>query len=234
MTLPILLIPGLNCTSEIWAAQTPALWSRGPVSIANHTTGASIREIAASILAAAPPSFALGGISMGGYIALEIWRQAPQRVRGLALVDTSARPDTPESTERRRAAMALAGQGKFAQVIGAAFPLAVHPDNADDAVLKALHTRMGLTIGLETYLRQQQAIIGRPDSRPNFGAIDVPTIVLVGDKDAITPPEVAREMADGIRGAALSTIPNAGHMALAEQPEAVNVALLGWLDRVPH
>ncbi|WP_421759844.1 alpha/beta fold hydrolase [Devosia sp.] len=230
MTLPILLIPGLNCTSEVWASQTPALWSRGPVTIANHTIGSSISEIAANILAAAPPSFALGGISMGGYIAFEVWRQAPQRVRGLALVDTSARPDTPEATERRRAAMALAGQGKFAQVIAAAFPLAVHPDNVENAAMKALHTRMGLAIGLETYLRQQQAIIGRPDSRPDFGAIEVPTIVLVGDKDAITPPEVAQEMADGIRGAALTTIPNAGHMALVEQPEAVNAALLSWLD----
>jgi pimeloyl-ACP methyl ester carboxylesterase len=234
MTLPILLIPGLNCTSEVWAAQTPALWSRGPVTIANHTIGANVREIAANILAVAPPNFALGGISMGGYIAFEVWRQAPQRVRGLALVDTSARPDTPDSTERRRAAMALAGQGKFAQVIATTFPLAVHPDNADNTVLKALHTRMGLAIGVETYLRQQEAIIGRPDSRPDFSAINVPTLVVVGDKDAITPPEVASEMADGIGGARLITIPNAGHMALAEQPEAVNAALLGWLDSLPR
>lgn len=232
MTLPILLVPGLICTAEVWGAVLPALWSRGPVTIANHTVGASMTEIARSILDAAPPRFALGGVSMGGYIAFEIWRLAPERVRGLALADTSARADTPDVTQRRRDGMALARQGKFSQVVAAPFPVLVHPDHVADPGLFATHTRMGLAIGAQTYLQQQEAIIARPDSRPDLPRITVPTVVLVGDSDALTPPELSQEMAAGIPDATLVTIPRAGHMALIEQPEAVAAALLGWLDRI--
>lgn len=231
MTLPILLVPGLSCTPEIWAQQIVPLWSRGPVSVANHTRGTSIAEIAAAILADAPPRFALAGISMGGYIAFEIWRQASQRVLGLAFVDTSARPDSTEATERRRAAMALARAGKQPQVIANAFGFAVHPDHQDDARLRALHTRMALSVGVETYLRQQEAIIARPDSRPDLAGIAVPTAVIVGERDLLTPPELSQEIAAGIPGAHLSVIAGAGHMSLVEQPDATSAALLAWLDR---
>lgn len=229
--LPILLVPGLGCTSEVWAAQLPALWGRGPVTIANHLTGDTMAEIATAILAAAPPRFALAGISMGGYIAFEIWRQAPHRVLGLALVDTSARPDAPEATERRRTAIALAESGRFELALAQSFPSAVHPDHLEDAALKALHIRMNRAVGVPAWRRQQEAIIARPDSRPDLAGITVPTLVLVGDADALTPPELAREMAAAIPGAELAVIPQAGHLALAEQPAACNAALLAWLDR---
>lgn len=232
MALPILLVPGLTCTAEIWSNQIVPLWSRGPVTVAHHTEGESIAEIARAILHAAPPRFALGGISMGGYIAFEIWRQAPERVMGLAFVDTSSRADAPETTERRRVAMALARDGKYGQVVANAFPFAVHPNHQDDAVLKGLHTRMAMSVGVEVYLRQQEAIIGRADSRTNLGQIGAPTAVIVGERDLLTPPELAREIADGIPNARLTTIAEAGHMAVAERPEAVNAALLAWLDRV--
>lgn len=232
MTLPILLVPGLACTPEVWAGQLTALWSRGPVTVANHTVGTSIGDIARHILEAAPPRFALAGISMGGYIAFEIWRQAPERVRGLGLVDTSARADSAEATERRRAAMGLARDGKYAQVVAAGFPLIVHPDHVEVPALKALHTRMSLGVGAETYLRQQEAIIARADSRADLPNIQVPSVVIVGDRDALTPPELSEEMARGLPDAQLAVIGRAGHMALAEQPEAVNAVLLSWLDRL--
>jgi pimeloyl-ACP methyl ester carboxylesterase len=232
MALPILLVPGLTCTSEVWSHQLAPLWSRGPVTVAHHMEGETIAEIARAVLLSAPPRFALGGISMGGYIAFEIWRQAPERVLGLAFVDTSSRPDAPETTERRRAAMALARECKFTQVVANAFPFAVHPDHQDDATLRGLHTRMALSVGVEVYLRQQEAIIGRADSRPDLAGITVPTTVIVGERDLLTPPELAKEIADGIPGASLVSIPGAGHMALAEQPLAVNAALFAWMDRV--
>lgn len=232
MTVPILLVPGLNCTPEIWALQMNAFWSRGPVTVARHTRGESIGEIARHILADAPPQFALAGISMGGYIAFELWRQAPGRIMGLAFVDTSARPDAPEATARRRAAMDLARAGKFQQVIANAFPFAVHPDHVEDERVRGIHMRMALASGVETYLRQQEAIIGRGDSRSDLVGISVPTAVIVGDKDQLTPPEWSQEIADGIASATLTTVPDAGHLALVEQPEAATNALLAWLDRV--
>ncbi|MBN9314490.1 MAG: alpha/beta fold hydrolase [Devosia sp.] len=232
MAIPILLVPGLNCTAEVYHNQLPALWRFGPVTIANHLRGAGMAEIAASILADAPPRFALAGFSMGGYIAFEILRQAADRVTALALLDTSARPDTAEATEKRRAAMALAGQGKFTLAIQQSFPNGVHPAHVTNPHLKALHTRMARANGPETYIRHQQAIITRPDSRPDLPAIKVPTLVVVGEADSITVPEAAREMATNISGATLVTVPNAGHMALVEQPDAVTAAMVEWLDAI--
>ena len=231
MTTPILLVPGLNCTAEIYAHQVPALWQFGPVTISNHAGAGSMREIAASILRDAPPEFALVGFSMGGYLAFEMLRQARGRVLKLALLDTSARPDTAEATEKRRAAIALTEQGKFNLAVAQSFPNAVHPNHVGDAGLKALHVRMATANGGDTYIRQQLAIIGRPDSRPELSAIEVPTLVLVGDKDAITVPEAAREMADGIADARLVVVPRAGHMALVEQHAIVTAELKEWAAR---
>lgn len=230
MTTPILLIPGLNGTADVYLQHLPALWSFGPVTIANHTSGDSVAEIAEAILAAAPPDFALVGFSLGGYIAFEILRRAPQRVTRLALLDSSARPDSPEATQKRRDALALVAQGKFRQVVQNTFATAVHPDHADNAALQARHLAMALAAGPETYRRQQQAIIARPDSRPDLPGIAVPTLVLVGDADQLTPPEVAREMAAAIPGARLVEVAKAGHLALIEQPEIVTAALLDWLQ----
>lgn len=232
MTIPTLLIPGLGCTSEIWSGQLAALWTRGPVTIADHTRGTSIGSIAAGILETAPPSFALAGISMGGYISFEILRRAPGRVRGLALVDTQASPDTPEATAKRRDAIALVEAGKFGQVLTNAFPLAVHPDHVEDAALKDLHRRMSLANGDDVYVAHQQAIIGRPDSRPDLARIAVPTTVVVGIEDRLTPPALSRAMAAAIPHATLEIIEDAGHLALAEQPDASANALLRWLDRI--
>lgn len=229
MTLPILLVPGLNCTPEIWAGQLTTLWRFGPVTIANHTRGESMAAIAAHILAEAPPRFALAGISMGGYLSFELWRKAPDRIAGIAFVDTSARADAPEATAPRRDAMALTKDGKFAQVIANAFPFAVHENHVGRADLRAVHTRMSLESGVETYLRQQEAIIARPDSRSTLASISVPSLVVVGEGDRLTPPELSAEIVAGIPDARLATIRDAGHMSLVEQPEAVNAVLAEWL-----
>jgi pimeloyl-ACP methyl ester carboxylesterase len=229
MIMPILLIPGLNATAEVYAHQTPTLWRFGPVTIANHTSGSSMAEIAAAILREAPPKFALAGFSMGGYLAFEILRQARDRVLRLALLDTSARPDTSEAKEKRRSAIALTEQGKFNLAVAQSFPNAVHPHHVGDAELKALHVRMATANGGETYIRQQTAIMNRPDSRPELSAITVPTLVVVGDSDAIIPQEVAKEMSTGIQGAEFVVVPTAGHMALVEQHAIVTAAMADWL-----
>ena len=225
---PFLLIPGLNCDARVYAPVTPALWQFGPVTIANHLQGDGLVEIAGAILAVAPPRFALAGFSFGGYLAFEILRQAPDRVLKLALIDTSARQDSPEVTETRHRRIGLAQGGKFGPVIEQSFPASVHPDNVSESRLYSLHRTMSEANGAEAYVRHQQAIIERPDSRSLLGSIAMPTIVVVGEGDQITPPDLAREMHAGISGSSLSVIPRAGHLALLEQPELVSTALKVW------
>ena len=227
--LPIVLIPGLTCSARLYGDQIPALWRFGPVTVADHTRDDSMAAIARRILAAAPPRFALAGLSMGGYIAFEIMRQAPQRVVKLALLDTGARAETREQTERRKAVIALAKSGRYAEVPDIAFPLYVHRNRHNDAGLKDIVRRMAAETGAEAFLRQQQAIIGRPDSRPGLGAIQCPTLVLVGEGDEATPPELAREIVSLIGGARLATIADCGHLSTLEQPEKVTAALADWM-----
>jgi len=227
--LPIVLIPGLTCTARLYAEQIPSLWQFGPVTIADHRRDDSMAAIARRILAAAPPRFALAGLSMGGYIAFEIMRQAGERVVKLALLDTGGRADTPEQTERRRVLMAMAKEGRYAEIPELAFPLYVHRNRRHDESLKRIVCDMAAATGLEAYLRQQQAILSRPDSRPGLKAITCPTLVLVGDGDEATPPELAREIAAGIVGSRLVVIPDSGHLSTLEQPEAVTQALVEWL-----
>ncbi len=164
--LPIVLVPGLTCSARLYAEQIPALWRFGSVMVADHTRDDSMAAIARRILDAAPPRFALAGLSMGGYISFEIMRRAPRRVAKLALLDTGARADTPEQTERRHGVMALAKSGRYAEVPDLAFPLYVHRRRHGDQTLKRLVRTMAEETGADAFLRQQQAIIGRPDFAP--------------------------------------------------------------------
>lgn len=226
--LPILLIPGLNCTAAVFRDVIPALWPSGPVTVANQLEGEGMGGMAAAILRDAPPRFGLLGFSMGGYLAFEILRQAPERVLRLCLLDTSARADAPETTAIRHEKMDKARAGRFEETLDEAFETAVHAAHRGDAALRELCKSMSRENGPEVFVRQQQAIMARPDSRPMLARIAVPTTVIVGDADIITPPDAATEMADGIAGARLVSIARAGHMAVIEQPAAVSAAIAGW------
>jgi pimeloyl-ACP methyl ester carboxylesterase len=228
--LPFVLIPGLNCSARLYAGQIPALWRFGPVTVADHTRDASIPAIASRILAAAPPFFALIGLSMGGYIAFEIMRQAPQRVAKLALLDTGVRPETAEQTARRHGPMAMARAGKLVEVADESFVFFVHPDRHGDVALREVVRAMAEETGADAFLRQQQAIMARPDSRPGLAAIACPTLMLVGEQDGGTPPELAREIASAIAGTRLVIVPDCGHLSTIEQPQAVTQALVEWME----
>jgi pimeloyl-ACP methyl ester carboxylesterase len=229
-SLPVVLVPGLNCSARLYAEQIPALWRFGPVVVADHTRDASIAAIAGRIVANAPPVFALVGLSLGGYIAFEIMRQAPQRMAKLALLDTSARPDNAELTARRQAPMAKARAGKLIEVADESFVFFVHPDRHGDVALRDVVRAMAEETGVEAYLRQQQAIIARPDSRPTLSAIRCPTLMLVGAEDKGTPPELAHEIAAGIAGARLVIVPECGHLSTLVRPQAVTKALVEWMQ----
>jgi pimeloyl-ACP methyl ester carboxylesterase len=228
--LPIVLVPGLNCSPRLYAAQMPALWRFGPVTVADHTRDDTMAAIAGRILAAAPPRFALAGLSMGGYIALEIVRQAADRVEKLALLDTGSRADTPDATAKRHTNIVLAQSGRFEDVIGPQFPFYVHPARANDAVLKADYLAMCHDVGPEAYVRQQNAIMSRVDSRPLLAAIRVPTLVLVGEQDVATPPALSDEMAAAIPGARLVQVAECGHLSTMERPGTVTKELVAWMS----
>ena len=228
--LPIVLVPGLNCSARLYAEQVPALWGFGPVTIADHRRDDSMAAIAAHILATAPPRFALVGLSMGGYIAFAMVRQAPERVARLALLDSSARPDTAEQSERRRGLIALAEGGRFSELADLLFPVFVHRNRQGDEALRALVRTMAEETGPQAFVRQQRAIMTRPDCRPLLALIRSPTLVLVGDGDELTPPALSEEIAAGIAGARLVRVPDCGHLSTLERPQAVNRALLEWLQ----
>jgi pimeloyl-ACP methyl ester carboxylesterase len=228
-TTPLLLVPGLASSARIYAPVIPALWRFGPVMVANHIRDDSMAGIARRILKEAPPRFALAGHSMGGYIAFEIMRQAPERVAKLALINTQARPDTPEATARRRGMIARARNGEYRGVLAELFPGFVHPSRRDDAGLRQLVYDMGDDVGLEAFIRQQTAVMSRPDSRPTLAWIKCPTLVLTGDEDHTIPNSLSMEMADGIPGAKLVILPDCGHLPQLEQPKATADALVEWL-----
>jgi pimeloyl-ACP methyl ester carboxylesterase len=227
--LPVVLVPGLNCSARLYAEQVPALWRFGPVQVADHTRDDSMDAIAARILTQAPPRFALVGLSMGGYIALTIVRQAPARVHKLALLDTSARPETPEQSERRKPQIALAQGGRFAEVPALQFSVFVHRNRQHDEALKGRVRIMAEETGAEAFLRQQKAIMTRPDVRPLLASIACPTLVLVGDGDELTPPQLSEEIAAGIAGSRLVVVADCGHLSTMERPDAVNSALIAWI-----
>jgi len=226
---PILLVPGLGCSPRLFGPQLPSLWQFGPVTVADTRRADSMAAIARQILETAPPRFALAGLSMGGYISFEIMRQAPERVLRLALLDTAPRADRPDQTERRNAQIAMVREGRFSEVPALLFPLMVHPEHQQDEELHRTFDEMFLENGADAFIRQQEAIKSRPDSRPSLAAIGCPTLVLVGDSDQVTPPDAAREIADGIPGARLVIVPKSGHLSTLEQPDAVTLALTEWM-----
>jgi pimeloyl-ACP methyl ester carboxylesterase len=228
-SMPILLIPGLGGSPRIYAEVVPALWRFGPVTVANHIRDDNMALIARRILAEAPPRFALAGHSMGGYIAFEIMRQARERVARLALINTQARPDTPEATARRRGQIVRAQAGDYHAVLDEIFPGLVHPSRREDMALRKLARDMGDDIGVDAFVRQQTAVIGRADSRPTLAVISCPTLVLSGDEDNTIPNALSVEMAGGIHGANLRILERCGHLPQVERPQATADALVEWL-----
>ena len=222
---PLVLIPGLACTSDLFADQVAVLAQNRQVIIGDHMK----HDTMAEILAGAPERFALAGLSMGGYISLEIVRQAPERVERLALLDTSARADTPEKVEQRQEALGLAAAGKFMAVCHSTLDLSIATSRHGDAELKAAIIEMAVDTGADVWARQVRAIIGRKGSVPLLAEIICPTLVVVGDEDQLTPPELAVEMANGIAGARLEMIADCGHMSTMEKPDQLTGLLQEWL-----
>lgn len=230
MKEPLVLVPGLSCSAALYAPQWPALADGRPILVADHTRDDTLSAIVKRLLAAAPPRFALCGLSMGGYVAFEVLRQAPERVTRLALLDTSAKPATPDTNVPREQMIALAEKGAFDNVTTLLWQKLVAPAHLTEEPLRLLVRQMADEVGAEGFVRQQKAIMRRPDSRPVLAGLSIPTLVLVGEEDQITPVAEAQEMA-GLVGvcARLAIVRECGHLSTLEAPEAVTGELLRWL-----
>ncbi len=227
--VPLALLPGLLLNESFWKNQIPAVADLAEPCVADFTRQDSIAEMADSVLSTMPDRFALCGLSMGGYVALEIMRRAPERVLRLALLDTKAAPDQPDVATRRRGLIELAQKGAFKGVTPRLLPLLVHPSRLQDEALTSHIMQMAEDVGRDAFIRQQQAILGRPDFRSTLATVRCPTLVLCGRDDQITPVEAHREMAAGIADARLVVLDDCGHLPPLELPEETNRELRRWL-----
>jgi pimeloyl-ACP methyl ester carboxylesterase len=214
----------------LWAHQLETLSDIADMSVADLTRDDSIAAMAARVLKAAPSKFALAGLSMGGYVAQEIMRQAPARVTRLALLDTSSRADDEAQRTRRYALLSQLEHGDFKGVTTRLLPLLIHRDRLTDKDLVSVVQGSAANVGAEAYRRQQHAILGRANGRRDLAKIKCPTLVLCGRQDALTPLALHEEMAAEIAHAALVVIEDCGHLAPLERPRTVSAVLRYWLD----
>jgi pimeloyl-ACP methyl ester carboxylesterase len=228
----LVFLPGLAADASMWAAQRDALAAAHEVHVSDvHFRFATLREMARALLAEHPGGLVLCGASMGGILAFEVLRQAPQRVRGVALLGTTARPDSPEIAALRAAAFEMIEAGRYDEMIQGNVPFSFHGTRLGERALVDAYLDMLRRAGPEQLVRQNIATATRPDSRPLLPTLRCPTLVLCGDSDAVTPLAASREIAQSVPGAELEVVERCGHMLTMERPREVNEALLGWLQR---
>lgn len=223
---PLLLLPGQMNDESVWRHQLDHLGEVATPRYVSLLGRETIADMATVVLDAAPPRFAMAGFSMGGYVAFDILRRAPERVIGVAFVSSSARADTPERAAERQAQMKMVREGRYEEMFEEEFleRLRDIPDLAEE-------TRATLLcLGPEEFLRQANACMTRPDSTPDLPGIACPTLVICGRQDDVLPLARSEEMAAGIPGARLAVIEDCGHGAPRERPQAVTALLRYWVD----
>lgn len=226
-----MFLPGLLSDAHLWARQAEALSDIATTSIADLTQDSRISKMAERALADAPSRFALAAVSMGGYVAFEMLRLAPERITALALFDTTAAPDSPDRAARRRKGLEQMQHGRFAGVTNKLLPELIHPNLVNGPVgaeVKAMAER----VGPEVYLRQQQAILDRPDYRPLLPTLRLPTLVAVGAEDVLIPPAQSLDIHLGIRSSEFTVIRDCGHLPPLEHPRHTTQLLRNFLTTV--
>lgn len=227
---PLVLLPGMACDARIFQPQIEALSSKLPVMVAPLIGGDRIEEIAARILTMLPDRFALAGLSMGGIIALEILRRAPERVSRLCLMATTPLAETPAQAAEREPMIVAARTGRLADMLAQVLPaecLAPRPGRSE--ILNRVR-QMGLDLGSDVFVAQNRALQRRMDQQAAARRCHVPTLILCGEYDCLTPVKRHQLLADLIPHAALEIVSGAGHLPVLEQPDVVNRALLRWLS----
>lgn len=228
----LILLPGLASDATMWRDQLAVLPQRyRPLVSDVHSRCDSIAAMAATLLAELDGDLVLCGASMGGIVAMETVRQAPQRIRGMALLGANASPETEDMRALRETAIEMFAQGRVEEVLKTNLPLAFHPSRAQDTTLLASYLGFVLQAGAAQLIRQNRAIMTRPDARSHLASVRCPVLVMCGDSDQLTPPDCSRQIARLIPRSELLLIEQCGHMLTMERPDEVNAALLGWLAR---
>ena len=228
--MTLLLIPGFMADATLWDAMTDDLAPFGPLVATDLSRGEDIETMAAAILADAPARFVAIGFSMGGYVARELARIAPERVTALILIATSARGDTEELIRQRRSALKAAPRA-FKGLSRPAIVSSLHPDLAADEAMIARVRDMGLRLGGEVFHRQ--SAMARAGDLNRLGEITQPTLIIAADADRLRGTDEAEELHRGIAGSTLVHITHSGHMIPLEQPQALAKAMTDWLSKPP-
>lgn len=230
----VILLPGLACDAALWRDQVSALRAAHEVRMSDvHTRHASLPQMAQALLSEHQGELVLIGSSMGGMLALHVHHAAPQRVKALALLSTTARADTSELIRLRSEAIIEFEQGRAAAVLRANAWFAFHPSHATDPAMVEHYVEQVLRAGAQQLIAQNRAVMARADMRAWLAAIRCPVLVACGDNDLLTPLVHSQEIAHAVPHAQLEVIAEAGHMMTWEQPERVNALLLQWLSQLP-
>ncbi len=227
---PLFLLPGMMCDGRLFGPQIDAISARTKVHVGDITGAATVQELAAQMLAAAPPRFALAGLSMGGIVAMEVVRLAPTRVTRLALLDTNPKAESEAIKARRAPQIAKVAGGGLAGVMRDEMKPNYLTDGPHRATILDLCMVMALDLGPDVFIRQSTALRDRPDQQDTLRGVSVPTLILCGRDDALCPVHRHELMHSLIRGSTLRIIDGAGHLPTLEQPDDTTAALIRWLE----
>ncbi|MBX3567816.1 MAG: alpha/beta fold hydrolase [Rhizobiaceae bacterium] len=227
--IPLVLIPGMMCDWRLFSPQLAAL-GRRPVLLAAATEGDTMQDLAARILAVAPPRFAVAGLSMGGIVAMEMLAQAPERIDRLALLDTNPRAEAPEVRARRLPQIDKARRGGLRAVMRDEMKPNYLADGPDRDRILDLCMEMAMALGAEVFVNQSRALAGRADRQEALRAFGGPALVLMGAEDRLCPRDRHELMHGLMPKSRLVVVEGAGHLPSLEQPAAVTEAMLRWLD----
>ena len=228
--LPLLLLPGMMCDARLFQPQINALSGRLPLVTAPIGGHDSMQALAAEILNYAPPRFALAGLSMGGILAMEILRQAPDRVDRVALLDTNPRAELPEVQERRAPQIEAAKQGELSRIMRDEMKPNYLADGPNMGAILDLCMTMATDLGPEVFVNQSIALRDRPDQCETLRQFDGSALVLCGKEDRLCPIERHELMHELLPNSRLQIIDGAGHLPTLEQPEITTAALIRWLE----
>ncbi|MEM1372938.1 MAG: alpha/beta fold hydrolase [Pseudomonadota bacterium] len=228
---PVVFLPGMMCDARLFGPQIEALSRERSVMVAPTSVGERMEEIASNVLAAAPAKFALAGLSLGGIVAMEVYRRAPERVTRIVLLDTNPVSETPERAAAREPQIVKVKAGQLHAVMRDEMKpqyLARGPNR--QAVLN-LCMDMAESLGPDVFIRQSRALQRRRDQQPTLRKIKCPALVLCGESDQLCPPDRHRFMAEMIPHSELRIIEGAGHLPTLEKPEETLAILRGWLKQ---
>lgn len=229
MTEPLVLLPGMMCDARLFAPQIMALSSETVVAFAPISRGETVEDIAAHLLEQLPAHFALAGLSMGGIVAMELLRRAPDRITRLALMDTNPLAETPHVAAAREPQIVAAKAGRLRDVMREEMkPKYLAPGPGQQKTLDVVMA-MAEDLGPEVFVRQSRALQRRPDQQSTLSKCKVPTLVLCGEHDTLCPVKRHSFMAELIPHATLVIVPDAGHLPPLEQPDATTQALQAWM-----